>query len=487
MDTKAAVVVLAILALALVVTGADVAAQQTQTQGPQTLDELVDFILRPTQEAADEEDIWNWDTEPEESLLDSEIGPPLAGPKPGDPIGPPLAGPIPEPIEEGRIRPRRVTAVDPYAATGVNLGSFIIRPSIEIGGIATDNGGGTSDKVAAIGLVVAPEVRITSETERYTFEAHGRGEVITWDHEEFNEQTAEARARLRYALTSATAVQAEAGYARFLEGFSDPDTPDAAAERPAVDEFDVSLGVEHTIGRLSTRATAFVDRAVHEEVPLAGGGVADRSELDNTEFGARFRAGYATSAVLRPFGEVAAGRREFDQAQDDSGFERSSTWGELRGGIVIDRGEKLSGEASIGYRHEDIEDDDLDDLNVFLANASILWSPRRLTEVRVDLTTDVSPTSTPFASASVIYAGTVTLARSLTQRVRAETGVGLSYEDRIGDDFRDVTFTGFADVSYAFNRVASIIGRYEYQRTDRNEVDGDFDAHEVSLRFRLQR
>ena len=191
--------------------------------------------------------------------------------------------------------------------------------------------------------------------------------------------------------------------------------------------------------------------------------------------------------MLRPFAEVAAGRREFDRSEDDSGFERSSTWGELRGGIVIDRGDKISGEASVGYRREDIEDDDLDDLNVFLANASILWSPRRLTEVRVDLTTDVSPTSTPFTSASVIYAGSVTLARSLTPRVRAETGIGLSYEDRIGDDFRDVTFTGFADVSYAFNRVASIIGRYEYQRTDRNETDGDFDAHEVSLRFRLQR
>jgi hypothetical protein len=472
---------------ALAAFGVTAMAQQVNNRQPQTLDELVDFILRPTQEAEEDEDIWDWDSEPEESLLDSEIGPPLAGPKAGDPIGPPLAGPTPEPVQEGRIRPRRITAADPYAATGVNLGSFVIRPSIEIGGIATDNGAGTSNKVGAVGLVVAPEVTVTSEGERYTFDAHGRGEVVAYDREEFNEQTAEARAKLRYSLTSATALEAEVGYARFLEGFSDPDTPDAAIERPGVDEFDAALGVEHKIGRLSMRATGFVDRAIHEEVPLAGGGVADRSELDNTEFGARFRAGYATSAVLRPFAEVAAGRREFDRSEDDSGFERSSTWGELRGGIVIDRGDKISGEASVGYRREDIEDDNLDDLNVFLANASILWSPRRLTEVRVDLTTDVSPTSTPFTSASVIYAGSVTLARSLTPRVRAETGVGLSYEDRIGDDFRDVTFTGFADVSYAFNRVASIIGRYEYQRTDRNETDGDFDAHEVSLRFRLQR
>ena len=163
---------------ALVAFGAGAMAQQANNREPQTLDELVDFILRPTQEAEEDEDIWDWDSEPEESLIDSPIGPPLAGPTAGDPIGPPLAGPTPEPVQEGRIRPRRVTAVDPYAATGVNLGSFIIRPSIEIGGVATDNGGGTSDKVAAVGLVVAPEVTVTSEGERYTFEAHGRGELI---------------------------------------------------------------------------------------------------------------------------------------------------------------------------------------------------------------------------------------------------------------------------------------------------------------------
>lgn len=477
----------ALLIAPAILAAASAAVAQQPPGEPRTLDELVDFILRPTQEVEEEEDIWNWDSEPEVSLLDSVIGPPIAGPTGEEEIGPPLAGPIPEPIEEGRIRPRRTVAADPFAPTGVNVGSFVIRPSIEIGGIATDNGGGTADKVAAVGLVVAPEVTVTAETERYAFEAFGRGELTTYDREEFNEQTAEARAKLRYELTANTALEGEIGYQRFLEGFNDPDTPGSASERPGVDEFDATLGVEHTIGRLSTRLTGFANRSLHEDVPLSGGGVADRSELDNTEFGTRFRAGYATSAILRPFGEVAVGARDFDNSRDDSGYARSSVWGELRGGVVIDRGDKLSGEVSLGYRHEDLEDDRLEDLNVALANASILWSPRRLTEVRLDLSTGVSPTSTPDASASVIYAGTLTLARSLTPRVRAETGIGLSYEDRIGDDFHDVTFTGFAGASYAFNRTASIEGRYTYSRTDRNEADGEYDSHEVGVRIRLQR
>lgn len=451
-------------------------------------DPPIDFVIRPSQDIEEsDDDIWNWETEPEPSLLDQPIGPPLAGPTEEDPIGPPLAGPTPEPLPVRERKIRRQENEDPFAQQGIALGAFVIRPSIEIGGSWTDNVGGSADKESAVGLVVAPEINVRSESERYEFEANASAETTYYEEETFDRQTAEARARLRYDLTSRTSIYTEAAYSRFLEGFSDPDTPTAAAERPAVDSVEASLGVEQRFGRLSTRVTGFVERATHEEVPLAGGGVASRQELDNTEFGGRLRVGYATSASLRPFTEAAVGRREFDNHLDDSGFARSSVWGELRGGLVVDRGDKLSGEVSVGYRHEDIEDDRLEDLNVLVANASILWSPQRLTEVTLDLSTDVNPTSTPGTSATVLYSGTLTLARNLTPRVRAETGVGLSYEDRIGDNWRDVTFSGFAGASYAFNRIASIEGRYVYARTDRNEPGGKYDSHEVGVRLRLQR
>ncbi len=469
--------------------GAAQEAPPVASDGPQTLDQLVDFILRPTEDAnADPDaDIWTWDNEPGPTALETPVGPPVAGPTGQEPIGPPLAGPAPEPLQVGRVRPRRVTEDEPFAPTGINLGPFVIRPAIEVGGTFTDNGGGSAHKVPAVGVILAPEINVVSENERYRFEANARAETIHYDHEEFDEQMAEARARLRYALSSVTTLETEAGYVRFLEGFSDPDTPAAAASRPGVNVFDASLGVERALGVMSAKVTAFANHEFHEEVDLIGGGVADRSELNNSEVGGRFRLGYATSATLRPFGEVAVGSRIFDNHRDDSGFARSSVWGELRGGIVIARGEKLSGEASIGYRHEDIEDERLDDFDIFLANAAILWSPRRLTDVRIDLTTETQPTSTPGVSASIVYAGTLSLAHSFTPRVRGEAGVGLSYERHVGDDWRDVTFTGFAGLSYAFNRVASIEGRYEYQRTDRNEPNGDYDVHTVGVRLRFQK
>jgi hypothetical protein len=88
-------------------------------------------------------------------------------------------------------------------------------------------------------------------------------------------------------------------------------------------------------------------------------------------------------------------------------------------------------------------------------------------------------------SAQIAYAGTLTLLHSFTPRVRGEVGVGLSHEHEVGGDFRDLTFTAFTGASYAFNRVASIEGRYTYQRTD--QTDDKYDAHTVWVRLRFQR
>ena len=335
----------------------------------------------------------------------------------------------------------------------------------------------------------AGDRRSRSEGERYTLRGAWprRGDRLR--PRGVQRADGEARARLRYALTSATALEAEVGYARFLEGFSDPDTPAGAAERPGVDEFDAALGVEQRFGRLSARAHRLRRPRDPRGSAARGRRRRRRARSSTTPSSAR---GSAPAMRRAP----ACGRSprwrsagaSSTRMRDDSGFARSSIWGELRGGLVIDRGEKLSGEVSLGYRREDLEDDRLEDLNVFLANAAILWSPRRLTEVRVDLTTDVSPTSTPDASAlDPLCRHADARAQPDAARARRDRRRPLPTRTAIGDDFRDLTFTGFADVSYAFNRVASVVGALRI-RAHRPQRDGRrFRRARGGVRLRLQR
>jgi hypothetical protein len=466
------------IALASLAIAAGAAAQDGEAPG-------VAFMLRPTVDGNSGTDDDFWEDQLEEDLGDG-IGPPMAGPTGEEPIGPPLAGPTPSPPEDNRP-PRRPDEPDPFAAIGVQAGSFIIRPAIEVGVSISDNPAGSAEKESGVGFIVAPELSIRSETDRHEIEADFRGEAILYGDEELDEREAEARVRTRYDLTSRTSLDAEAGYRYELDRFTDPDTPAAAVERPPVHELDASLGVTQRFGRAALGLAGVVERDIHEDVPLSGGGTASREELNNTRYGLRLRASYEASGTLTPFVEAAAGRRAFDQKVDDSGFERSSVWGELRGGLIFDRGEKLRGEVSLGYRREDLDDDRLDDLDALVADASIFWSPRRLTEVRFDLSTETQPTSIPDSAGDILYSATLTVTHELTPRFRIEGGAALEHERFVGADRTDVTYSAFAGATYAINRVASLKARYVYERTDSTDPDADADSHTVGLRLRIQR
>ena len=159
----------------------------------------------------------------------------------------------------------------------------------------------------------------------------------------------------------------------------------------------------------------------------------------------------------------------------------------MRGGLIVDRGEKLSGELSLGYRHEDIDDPLLDDLDGVVAEAAILWSPRRLTDIRFALSTEIEPTSLADSSGSILYAGELTVTRRVNSRLRLETGAELERETFDGVDRDDVTFTGFAGFTYAFSRTASLRARYTYEQTESDDPGGDSKANTVGIRVRIQR
>ncbi len=486
----------ALLAAFLVAAGASALAQEAGVD--------VDFTLRPTEaQSGDLLDVFPGELEDgEEPEQRPPASPPLAGPTGYEVIGPPLAGPTGDEVigaplagprqaaplgrEAPPLRPRREAEAEPFAATGVALGSFVIRPAIEIGVNATDNPAGAEGETA-IGFLVAPEFVARSEDSDHEIEVALRGQGIFYSQEEFDEREGEARVRGRYDLTSRTSLEGEAAYTYSLDRFNDPDTPDAAAERPAVESVEAEIGGTHRFGRLGVGVTGAVDRTVNEDVALAGGDIASRQELDNTEYEARVRASYEASGAMTPYAEVEVGRRNYDLEVDDNGFRRASVWGELRGGLLVNLGSKLDGEVVVGYRHEDIEDERLDDIDAVVAAASVMWSPRRLTEIRVELSTDVRPTSVSDSSGSLVYSATVTALRRVSPRLGLEAGLGFDHERFVGIDRRENTFSGFAGVAYALSRSASLEARYVHERSAGTEPDDDSKANAVTVRIRLQR
>jgi hypothetical protein len=107
--------------------------------------------------------------------------------------------------------------------------------------------------------------------------------------------------------------------------------------------------------------------------------------------------------------------------------------------------------------------------------------------VRLNLSTDTRPTTLTDASASILYSGTLTVARRITPRFTVEVGAGLDHERFVGAGRNDTTYSAFAGVSYAFNKVVSLKASYEYERTERGDSSPTTDANVVGVRVRIQR
>src|SRR5687767_4755690 len=111
-----------LLSLALVAAAGQAAAQDGADTG-EIGESGVDFILRPTENAAGDaflDDIWAAQTPPEEPDTVGAIGAPMAGPTANEPVGPALAGPAPaQPVQPAqRPADRRQEELEPFAATG---------------------------------------------------------------------------------------------------------------------------------------------------------------------------------------------------------------------------------------------------------------------------------------------------------------------------------------------------------------------------------
>ena len=436
----------------------------------------VDFTLRPSQDSATpvdnaDSDLWSFDDTPLKPRIPAPIPallPEAAGPRPGKPV-------------------RRLDDDDAFAPVGVQLGTFIIRPSLDVGVQATDNADGGSGKDRAVGLLVAPAVSIESNWSRHSVQVEAAGTAVQYGDRSTNVREGYARAKGRFDINRDTALDAEAGYALDLDTYTDPDTPSAAAERPANHTFTAGAGATHRFNRVSVRVGGEAARETHDAVRLAGGGTESRGDLDYTRYGLRVRTEIQAGPAFTPYVEGAGGQKHFDETVDSSGYRRSGNWGELTGGLLIDLGEKTKGEVSLGYYRESPDDRRLKDLSGLLANAALMWSPRRLTTIKLDLSTSVDPTSIAGASGSFVYSGTLSVVHQLNARLTMEAGVGIDYQRYVGADLRQTVYSGFAGASYALNRTAALQARYTHERTDGSGPGSDGDENIVTLRLRLQR
>ncbi|MEO9777000.1 outer membrane beta-barrel protein [Roseibium sp.] len=366
------------------------------------------------------------------------------------------------------------------AAQGIRLGSFTLTPQLSVSTGWTDNTSGSSSGTAGALYLISPDLSLTSDWSRHELDVSLRGTYSGYPSNPDDDDTSVfAAANLRLDISEATQVTTSLAYSYTREEDGSAEASASGTDHNHALSADVSG--TRSVGRIAATAAIGADRNLYTTDS------GSESGRNNTLYSASLRLDGNTGSVVSPFVEGALLLRRFDETCSDSLCEKRDANGyQLRGGVTIASGPKLSGELGAGWRIEDIDDSRLEALSGFIVDASLVWSPSRLTTVTAGLGTSFEATDIDGASGSIIYSGDLRVAHGFSDRVVAETGLGYSYRTYEGVSIEEQTLTSFGGVTFALTRNVALTADYTHRRFDSSQSGGDYteNAVEAGLRFR---
>ena len=377
---------------------------------------------------------------------------------------------------------------DPFAATGIRVGTFIIRPTLEQGVTATSNADASSGGEPATLSETTLRLNAISDWSRHAaiIDAYGNfRKTISGD--EIEETRGGIDAVLDLDLAEDYRARAELGYEAAPESASSPVVIVGTASQPLRQTFNGSLGFEKDAGKARFGITGLVEHHTYGDADLSSGGTLSQEDRDFTLGAVVLRGGYEISPALTPFVEAEFGRRQYTLEEDFSGFQRSSDRVGARAGLELDLTEKLTGEFSAGWIRETFDDDRLDPLSGPTLNADLAWSPERGTIVNLAAATSVEGTTTAGESGSILHAARLGVEREIRANLTANASVGAGYRDYAESDGHDLILTAEAGATWWLNRYAGLTGRLRHETMDSNLPDREYEANSVFLGLKLQR
>ena len=367
-------------------------------------------------------------------------------------------------------------ARDPLETKGVRVGGFILRPSLEVDGVHSDNVNQTeTNRVSAFGLRVAPALRLRSNWVRHELRAAASGEFLAWNNGGGKDVSLSAEARLRVDVRRTTQMIAEATYE-----LGDEDTTPKRLQHDLL----LKGTLAHEMGRVRVEVSAGAGRTFYT-APLSGG--SSGSDDDYTVPEVSLRISKQSGSVLRPYVELGADMRIHDRKRDDVGLERDSKGAYVEAGIGFSPSAIWSGYLGVRAVVRDYEDPSLQSVLGAGLVGELTWRPTRLTEVRLQSSFDIDETTDAGVSGVRKYRLTLTPRHALRRDVILTGNFGLEYSDYVGSADHELVLTGGAEIAWRFWRDHELVAAYSVERQWSTLADGDYLENRImlGLRFRI--
>lgn len=383
---------------------------------------------------------------------------------------------------EGRDDKDRVD--DSYQPKGVELGSFLLLPSLEADIAYSNNVFATEeDEKSDRFLRVAPQVQLRSRFDRHELNFEGQLERFAFDRFTNDDR-----------LDGNVAVDSRVDVRRGLEFTSRASYTDRAEDRgsPDVEQgvrptdtrtWSATLGSRLQQGRMIYQGGFNIDTLDFSNNRTASGRVINNQGRDRVEYRGDVRVAYEIFPNYYAVAKGTANWRDYENPISGTTRTRSSNGYRAEAGVGVDVTEVIRGDFLVGYFTQDYDDPSFRDPGGFSVQARFNWTPSRMTVVVPSLERSVQETVSGTASGIVRTALGLTVRHEVARNF-VLTGIGnVAYEDYAGSDQESWNYEARVRGIYALNRELYVGGEARYRSRDSN-IDGQ-SYKQATFTFRI--
>lgn len=385
-----------------------------------------------------------------------------------------------DPIATDR-RPARFARFEPYDPVGIRIGSFVLFPEAELGGLYNSNVLGSPQAQSDVAGEIRTQARLVSNWSVHAVEL--RGTTFSTYHDDFSSEddrawSAEARGRLDF--TRRTNLQGIVSRSVSQEARTAIDASQLG-ERAEVTSDQAQLALNHRFNRLSVELRGSVTDTTYE---AGGANLADRDTLETRQ---AVRASWELKPTLAVFAEGEINQRDKKAAPSD-GIPRDSDGYRARVGLDFgSTGALLRGQASIGYGEQTPRDSQLAPVGAFLFDANLAWRPSEITSFMLTASSDIYDTTTDGSGGVVSHSVGIEGRHAFRRYLIASAGITYTHYDYHRTSFEESALTTFVGAEYYASPELVIFARYQHLSFASNDVDGDYESDEVRVGVKLRR
>ena len=394
------------------------------------------------------------------------------------------------PLGTAALRPLPIAAGDPYAALGLRAGSFLVYPAIELSAGYDTNPSRVPGGPASPEFVIAPELQARSDWARHALTANIVGTFTDYTNNAFspslNRPYLNGTIDGRIDVHHDTQVLLEN---RFLVSTDNPGSPNliaGLAKLPIYTTVGGTLGLAQQFNRFQITVKGTIDRSVYGNSLLTDGESISNADRDFNQYGGTTRFSYELNPGFKPFVEIGADERVYDEAIDAGGVQRNSIGVSGKAGATLDLARTLTGEMAVGYLQRTYKNP-LPNIAGFVADGSLIWQATALTTAKLTAASTVNESTVAGTSGSFSRDVNVQVDHAFLRRLIGTVQVGYGLDQYVGLGRTDNRYFIATGVTYKLNRDMQLKGTVRQDWLDSTVVGAAYQATSFLGGVRLQR